>query len=234
MVRAWGGHRSRYVLAVRASRRKTRSLVGDAERRVLSDGATPRGRERPCIVVVVVLAAMAPLEAEPARSCRLAMIVGVPIALLVAVVGGLLIGEARAASVVGHGGAGAHQRRNDAQRRLVRAESARRAGQLAALQRCCSTASPVAASQRQFMADASHQLRTPVSVLRATAEVTLSRAHRAEHDYREALRIVGEQGVRLTGLVDAMLLLSRAEAGGRTFVRSLSTWMSSSRIGPAG
>jgi len=68
--------------------------------------------------------------------------------------------------------------------------------------------------QRQFMADASHELRTPVSVLRTTAQVTLARDARGEFEYRESLAIVGEQAVRLSRLVDAMFLLSRAEADG--------------------
>ena len=42
-------------------------------------------------------------------------------------------------------------------------------------------------AQRRFMADASHELRTPVSVVRTAAQVTLSEAHRSEPEYREAL-----------------------------------------------
>jgi two-component system OmpR family sensor kinase len=68
--------------------------------------------------------------------------------------------------------------------------------------------------QRQFMADASHELRTPVSVVRTTAQVTLARDHRSEGDYRESLTIVAEQSVRLARLVESMFLLSRAEARG--------------------
>ena len=69
-------------------------------------------------------------------------------------------------------------------------------------------------TQRQFMADASHELRTPVSVVRTASEVTLSRDHRDEAEYREALAITGGQARRLGRLVEDMLVLARADAGG--------------------
>jgi signal transduction histidine kinase len=69
-------------------------------------------------------------------------------------------------------------------------------------------------TQQQFMADASHELRTPVSIVRATSDVALSRGHREEDEYREALAIVGGQAQRLGRLVDDMLVLARADAGG--------------------
>ena len=69
-------------------------------------------------------------------------------------------------------------------------------------------------AQRQFMADASHELRTPVSVVRTAADVALSRTHREEADYRETLTIVADQSRRLSRLVDDMLVLARADAGG--------------------
>ncbi len=74
-------------------------------------------------------------------------------------------------------------------------------------------------AQRQFMADASHELRTPVSVVRSAAQITLARTDRPEADYRESLTIVAEQSARLARLVDAMFLLSRAEASGLPLMR---------------
>jgi heavy metal sensor kinase len=75
--------------------------------------------------------------------------------------------------------------------------------------------------QRQFMADASHELRTPVSVIQTAAEVTLQRNVRRESEYREALTIVLEQGGRLRRMVEDMLVLARADAGGYRPTRRL-------------
>jgi heavy metal sensor kinase len=69
-------------------------------------------------------------------------------------------------------------------------------------------------TQRRFMADASHELRTPVSIMRTAADVTLSQPNRDEAEYREALAAVSQQSSRLARLVDDMLVLARADAGG--------------------
>lgn len=67
--------------------------------------------------------------------------------------------------------------------------------------------------QRQFMADASHELRTPVATARTAASVALQQPSRAEPDYREALQIIEQQTVRLSRVVDDMFTLARADAG---------------------
>jgi heavy metal sensor kinase len=69
--------------------------------------------------------------------------------------------------------------------------------------------------QRQFMADASHELRTPVSVIQTATEVTLEQPTRADWEYREALTIVNEQSTRLGRMVGDMMVLARADAGGQ-------------------
>jgi len=76
------------------------------------------------------------------------------------------------------------------------------------------------ATQRRFMADASHELRTPVSIMRTAADVTLSQSGRDESEYRDALTVVSQQTARLARLVDDMLVLARADAGGYPMVRA--------------
>ena len=75
-------------------------------------------------------------------------------------------------------------------------------------------------TQRQFMADASHELSTPISVARTAAEVTLNQPGRDEAEYRDALQIVGEQTIRLGQMVEDMLTLASADAGGYPVRRS--------------
>ena len=47
--------------------------------------------------------------------------------------------------------------------------------------------------QRQFVQDASHELRNPVSVIRSASDIAPSREHRHESAYREALPMIGAQ-----------------------------------------
>lgn len=67
--------------------------------------------------------------------------------------------------------------------------------------------------QRRFMADAAHELRTPSAVLRAEADITLSRPTRSEAEYRESMTVVQDAARRLARIVDDIFLLARADAG---------------------
>ncbi|MEP6781532.1 MAG: ATP-binding protein [Gemmatimonadaceae bacterium] len=67
--------------------------------------------------------------------------------------------------------------------------------------------------QRQFVADASHELRTPIAIVRGEADVTLQRPNRDEEEYREALVVIQDESVRLTRIVDDLFLLARTDAG---------------------
>ena len=77
-------------------------------------------------------------------------------------------------------------------------------------------------AQRRFMADASHELRTPVSIARTTAQVTLGGPSRSEAEYRESLDVVAAQTQRLTKMVDDMFMLALADIDARPlFVQDL-------------
>lgn len=67
--------------------------------------------------------------------------------------------------------------------------------------------------QRRFMADASHELRTPLAIVRGESEVALQKADRTNDEYRESLRIVNDEGKRLSKIVEDMFTLARVDAG---------------------
>jgi two-component system sensor histidine kinase CiaH len=66
--------------------------------------------------------------------------------------------------------------------------------------------------QVEFTADASHELRTPISVIEAEVELALSRT-RASKEYREVLERIGGEGHRLRNIVDDLLWLARIDDG---------------------
>ena len=66
---------------------------------------------------------------------------------------------------------------------------------------------------RRFTADASHELRTPLTAIRSVGEVGLAERHDAA-GYRDIIGSMLEDAERLTTLVDSLLTLSRADAGG--------------------
>ena len=72
---------------------------------------------------------------------------------------------------------------------------------------------------RRFMADAAHELRTPIAVLRTKAEVALQ-AERSPESYATVLRGMGHEAQRLGRVVDDLLMLARADAGERPVERT--------------
>jgi signal transduction histidine kinase len=64
----------------------------------------------------------------------------------------------------------------------------------------------------QFTADASHELRTPIALIRTEAEIAL-RKSRNEAEYREALQHVLSEAERTSSLIETLLSLARVDAG---------------------
>ncbi len=71
------------------------------------------------------------------------------------------------------------------------------------------------ASVRSFTGNASHELRTPISLLRTEIEVALHRP-RSNEEYRAILGRLHEETVGMTSLVENLLSLARADGGAET------------------
>jgi signal transduction histidine kinase len=165
------------------------------------------------------MAPLSELETQQ-RELVLALWTGVFVALVVAGAGGWIVGRQTLRPLTALAAQATAITERDLSARLHTANTRDELGQFAsAFNDLLNRLAAVLHAQRQFMADASHELRTPVSVVRTTAQVTLARPNRSEDEYQESFTIVAEQAARLSRLVDAMFLLSRAEAQGIPLIR---------------
>lgn len=69
--------------------------------------------------------------------------------------------------------------------------------------------------QQQFVADASHELKTPLTVLLADADILLSRPNDTIENQRRWVEHLRDEGLRMKGLVEDLLFLARGDAGER-------------------
>lgn len=65
---------------------------------------------------------------------------------------------------------------------------------------------------RQFTADASHELRTPLTILTGEMELAL-RSVRTQEEYQEVISSALQETLRMSRVVEDLLLLSRADMG---------------------
>ena len=170
--------------------------------------------------VVVIAASMTPI-ARTTTVLRRSLVFAVPIAVVVAAFGGWLV-MTRGLRPLQVMSREAEQITASAPRkRLGDTGTADELASLAnTINELLERLSAALERQREFMADASHELRTPASIARTAAEVTLSGNSRSEGEYREALTIVADQTRRMSRLIDDMLLLARADMGRRPMDRA--------------
>lgn len=74
--------------------------------------------------------------------------------------------------------------------------------------------------ERQFTSDASHELRTPVSVILSQAEYALLPDSEPE-EQREGLEVIRRQAERMSALLSQLLLLARADNGRAQFAKEV-------------
>ncbi len=90
--------------------------------------------------------------------------------------------------------------------------AALRTAVFAAAQRLRRESETVQAAQHRFIADAAHELGTPLAVLRGEMDLALRRERSAD-DYRAALTSCREEIERLSWLSENLLALASADAG---------------------
>jgi two-component system OmpR family sensor kinase len=153
------------------------------------------------------------------RTLLRACIIGVPIVLLFAVTGGWWLGRHGLRPLTAMSAEAQAITANTLDSRLTVPPAGQELEHLAgSFNRVLDRLGSALSTQRRFMADASHELRTPVSIIRTAADVTLRQPQRTPAEYRDALAAVSQQSSRLTRLVDDMLVLARADGGGYPLV----------------
>ncbi len=179
-----------------------------ATRRVKTGAAEP-----PYLIVV-----SQPLETvtEELAMLRHVFLIAIPLALLLAGLGGFFLARKSLAPVAAMSERARQISAENLDQRLPVTNPRDELGRLAStFNELLARLDAAFNLQRQFMADASHELRTPISVVRTATQVILERPRRDESEYRNALATIDDQSRRLARIVDDMFTLARADAGRR-------------------
>jgi heavy metal sensor kinase len=158
-------------------------------------------------------------QEEELGRVRRAFYVAVPVALLLASLGGYFLARKSLAPVIAMGAKAERIGASNLNERLPVPNARNELGRLARIfNELLARLDASFEQQRRFMADASHELRTPVAIVCGESEVALLRQVRSPEEYRESLTIVHDEGRRLTRVVEDLFTLARADAGQYQFV----------------
>jgi two-component system OmpR family sensor kinase len=153
-------------------------------------------------------------QKEMLQDIRNTFLLAIPVALLLASAGGYFLARKSLAPVVTMAAQARGMGAANMQARLAVANQRDELGQLAlSFNGLLDRLEESFERQKRFIADASHELRTPVAILRGETEVTLSRANRSPEEYRETLGILKDESQRLARIIEDLFTLTRADAG---------------------
>ncbi len=153
-------------------------------------------------------------QAEMLEDIRNTFLLVIPVALLLASAGGYFLARKSFAPVAAMATQARSMGAANLQTRLAVANQRDELGQLAlSFNQLLDRLEESFERQKRFIADASHELRTPVAILRGETEVTLSRPDRSPGEYRETLEILRDESQRLARIVEDLFTLTRADAG---------------------
>jgi two-component system, OmpR family, sensor kinase len=162
----------------------------------------------------VVVARDLSQQSDRLANAARALFFGIPVALLVAAAGGYLLARKSFAPVTMMS---MKARQIGAETLDERIEIGNERGELgflaATLNGLLERLQLAFESQRRFMADASHELRTPIAIIQGEADVALARGDRPAHDYRESIEVMQRAARKLTRIVQNLFLLARGDAG---------------------
>jgi two-component system OmpR family sensor kinase len=183
--------------------------LDDRHRLALQRVMVPPGVE----YVIVVGSSLEPTD-EELESLRGILAYVVPLSLVIAGLGGWFLARRSLSPVVAMADRARQIGVGSLSARLPVANPRDELGKLAAtFNELLSRLEMSVEQQRQFMADASHELRTPVTIARTAASVALQQPTRSEGEYRETLDIIEQETIRLSRIVDDLFTLTRADAG---------------------
>jgi heavy metal sensor kinase len=161
----------------------------------------------------VVLQSLHPQQ-ELLRDIRRTFYWAIPAALLLASLGGYFLARKSLAPIAEMASQARHMGAANLHDRLAVANPRDELGQLAlSFNQLLARIEASFEQQRRFVADASHELRTPVAILRGETEVTLARPNRSPEEYRETLAVLRDESRRLARIIEDLFTLTRADAG---------------------
>jgi two-component system, OmpR family, sensor kinase len=163
--------------------------------------------------VIVVARPLAP-QRKMLASVRTVLLIIIPISLVLAGAGGYLLTRRILSPVMAMSERASRIGTSTLHERLPVRNARDEYGQLAGVfNSLLSRLESAFEQQRRFMADASHELRTPIAIVRGEADIALAVADRRPEEYRESLTVVRAEARRLSRIVHDLFLLARVDTG---------------------